>query len=267
MKGIGAVILDWAGTAVDHGCYGPVAAFLQAFRRHGVTLTPAEARGPMGLHKRDHIRALMHLPGVTERWRTVHQRDPGEADVERVYSVFVPLQLEVIGDYCQPVPGLLECVSALRSRGLRIGATTGYFAAAAESLYAGARARGYAPDCCICAEDVPAGRPAPWMIFRVLEGLGIYPPSRAVKVGDTTPDIDEGRNAGAWSIGVTRTSSMVGCTAEQFAALPDAERRSRLAAARYELLEAGAHDVIESLEELPNLVTRIDARLREGEKP
>jgi phosphonoacetaldehyde hydrolase len=267
VKGVGAVIFDWAGTAVDHGCFGPVAAFLQAFARHGVDVTPAEARGPMGLHKRDHIRALLRLPGVAERWRKAHGREPGESAVEAVYGAFVPLQLDVIGDYCEPVPALLECVAALRARGLRIGATTGYFAAAAESLYAGARARGYAPDCCVCAEDVPAGRPAPWMIFRVLEGLGVYPPSRAVKVGDTTPDIEEGRNAGVWSVGVTRTGSMVGCTAEEFAALAEAERRSRLAAARYELLEAGTHDVIESLDELPELVARIDARLREGAKP
>ena len=34
-----AVILDWAGTAVDHGCRGPVAVFSRAFERHGIEMT------------------------------------------------------------------------------------------------------------------------------------------------------------------------------------------------------------------------------------
>ena len=31
MKKIECVIMDWAGTAVDYGCFAPVAAFLKAF--------------------------------------------------------------------------------------------------------------------------------------------------------------------------------------------------------------------------------------------
>jgi phosphonoacetaldehyde hydrolase len=63
------VVFDWAGTTVDHGSRAPVAAFVRAFAGHGVEVTPDEARGPMGLHKRDHIRAMLQMPAVARRWR------------------------------------------------------------------------------------------------------------------------------------------------------------------------------------------------------
>ena len=30
------VVFDWAGTTVDHGCFAPVAAFIESFARFGV---------------------------------------------------------------------------------------------------------------------------------------------------------------------------------------------------------------------------------------
>ena len=62
MGPIQAVILDWAGTAVDHGCRGPVAVFSRAFERHGMKPEVAEVRAPMGREKREHVQAA---PGRT----------------------------------------------------------------------------------------------------------------------------------------------------------------------------------------------------------
>ena len=35
---IRAVVFDWAGTIVDHGSCAPVKAFLEVFKRNGVTV-------------------------------------------------------------------------------------------------------------------------------------------------------------------------------------------------------------------------------------
>src|SRR5262249_48058679 len=110
-------------------------------------------------------------------------------------------------------------------------------------------------------------RPKPWMIFRLMEELDVCPPAAVVKVGDTVPDIEEGRNAGAWSVGVTHTGSEVGCTAEEFAALPDAERRERVAAAGHRLCAAGAHAVLGSAADVPALLDDLNDRLARGERP
>jgi phosphonoacetaldehyde hydrolase len=261
------VVLDWAGTAVDHGSVAPVAAFVEAFARHGVALTPDEARGPMGLPKIDHVRALLRQPPIARRWSDSHGRDWTEADVGRVYAAFVPLQLAVAEDYAEPVPGVPEAVSELRRRGVKIGGTTGYFREAAERVAAAARRRGYAPDATLCPDDVRAGRPAPWMVFRLMELLDVCPPAAAVKVGDTVPDVEEGRNAGVWTVGVTDTGSDAGCAADEFAALPEHERRRRAAAARDKLLAAGAHAVIPSAAAVPALLDELAGRLARGDRP
>jgi phosphonoacetaldehyde hydrolase len=120
------VVLDWAGTAVDHGSFAPVIPFVEAFARFGVAISQAEARGPMGLPKRDHIAALLRLPAVAERWRAAQGSESTDADVDRVYRAFIPLQLDVIDNFAEPVPGLLDAVAELHRRGVKIGGTTGY---------------------------------------------------------------------------------------------------------------------------------------------
>jgi phosphonoacetaldehyde hydrolase len=261
------VIFDWAGTTVDHGCRAPVQPFMRVLAACGVEITAEEARIPMGLHKRDHLRALLQLPDVAQRWRERWGRDAADADIDELYRQFMPLQMAVIDEFSRLVPGLLDCVRVLKGRGIAIGATTGYFREAAERVYRAAAAQGYCPDHCVCAEEAPAGRPAPWMIFRIMEALRIYPPAAVVKVGDTVPDIGEGRAAGVWSVGVTRTSSDVGCSETEWAALPAAEQVRRVALCRDKLLAAGAHAVVETLAELPAVLDEIESRRRRGEKP
>ena len=68
-----------------------------------------------------------------------------------------------------------------------------------------------------------------------------------VKIGDTPPDIAEGRNAGMWTIAVAATGNEIGLSEEQFATLTGTERSRRLAAARDHLRQAGAHDVVDSV--------------------
>ena len=48
---------------------------------------------------------------------------------------------------------------------------------AAQVVYDAAKKQGFVPDFTICADEVPTGRPEPWMIFRAMEALGVYPPS------------------------------------------------------------------------------------------
>lgn len=262
------VVFDWAGTTVDHGCFAPVVPFQELFRARGVDLTVAEAREPMGLGKRDHIAAVLKMPEVAARWKLAQGRLPTVAELDKMFAEeFTPRQLESVADCCELIPGLLECIARLRKRGLKIGATTGYFREAEVMVHAAAKRQGYEPDAHFSAGDVPAGRPAPWMIYRNMEALGIYPPAAVVKVGDTVPDIEEGRNAGVWSLGVAATGSDMGLSAPQFASLAPADRNIRLGFARQKLLNAGAHFVIDSVADLPELLPEIEQRLAAGEQP
>src|SRR5438105_14674463 len=121
-----AVLLDWAGTTMDHGCMAPAVVFVEVFKRQEVPISVEEARVPMGAHKRVHIERITELPAVRERWIKAHGGPPGDADVEAMFQAFIPLQLACLGEYSQLIPGALDAVAAMRGRGYRIGSTTGY---------------------------------------------------------------------------------------------------------------------------------------------
>jgi phosphonoacetaldehyde hydrolase len=261
------VVFDWAGTTIDFGCLAPSGAFVAAFAAVGVGVTSAEARGPMGLHKKDHIRAMLRTESVGAKWRAATGSDWSEADVEALYRDVTPRQVEAAAKYSDLVPDTVSTVTELRRRGLKIAATTGYFRAAAEVVLAAAKRQGYEPDFNICADDVPAGRPAPWMIFRCMEALDVYPPSTVLKVGDTAVDIEDGLNAGCWSVGVVDSSNEMGLSAAELRALPPDERNARFAGVADRYCAVGAHAVAHSLRDVVELVDHFNARLAEGERP
>ena len=173
------VILDWAGTTLDYGCYAPAVVFIEVYRRHGVEITMKQARRPMGLHKRDHIKAISQMEEVAEAWTQVHGRPVTEQDIDDMFIEFQPLQLACLADYADLIPGTLETVAALRERGIAIGSTTGYFFEAMELIREEAARRGYVPDSSVCATQVPAGRPHPWMVLQNMVNTGIYPPRQS----------------------------------------------------------------------------------------
>ena len=256
-KSIRLVVFDWAGTTVDFGSCAPAAAFVEVFAQHGVQVSADEARQPMGLNKRDHLVAMLSDPAVAERWKTTNGKPWTQQDVDRMYAAFAPIQLRTIEQHADLTPGLLGVVSELRSRGIQIGATTGYFHEAAAAVALRAADSGYKPDVSICADDVPAGRPAPWMIYRVMERLNVYPARLVVKVGDTTADVKAGLAAGCWSIGVCDSSSLVGLTKARFDELSTSERNAKLNRAAAVFREAGAHAVVHTLSELPSAIDEL----------
>jgi hypothetical protein len=67
MSGLQAVAFDWAGTMIDHGSLAKMGVFVQTFAEFGVEISIDEARGPMGMAKRDHIQALMSEPRIAGR--------------------------------------------------------------------------------------------------------------------------------------------------------------------------------------------------------
>jgi phosphonoacetaldehyde hydrolase len=93
-----AVVFDWAGTTIDYGSRAPMGAFVEVFAQFKVEISIPEARRPMGLPKRDHIKALVSDQNIAARWQRAHGQAPTDRDVDRVYAVFVPLNTRVVTD-------------------------------------------------------------------------------------------------------------------------------------------------------------------------
>ena len=262
------VVFDWAGTIVDHGSRAPVAALQDVFAGAGAAVTVAEARLSMGIAKKDHIRCILQLQRVKEEWTRQRGTAPCETDVEALYAEFVPKQLECLGGFSRAIAGVPETFEALRSRGIKIGSTTGYTRPMLDFLVDRAREQGFEPDCAICPGDVPGGgRPAPWMCYLNAIRLEVSPLWSAVKIGDTPSDIGEGVNAGMWTIGVTRTGNEAGLTEEEWNSATVAEQHEVIARARKRLRDAGAHYLAESAGDCLDMIDEIAGRISSGERP
>ncbi|MFZ5881962.1 MAG: phosphonoacetaldehyde hydrolase [Chloroflexota bacterium] len=262
-----AVILDWAGTAVDFGSFAPTAVFLRLFAKRGVKITAADARSGMGLMKKDHLRTILARPSVAEAWKAAHGAPATEADIKDLFENFIPLQLSVLKDYADPIPGLLDVMEELRSQGIQVGSTTGYIRSMMEVLAPAAAQKGYSPDAIVCPDEVPAGRPYPWMCYENAIRLGVYPMQALVKVGDTLPDIEEGLNAGMWTVGLSLTGNLLGLSESELEALPEAERDQARTRVEAQLYGAGAHYVVDGIWDLMDALDDIEYRLSLGERP
>ena len=251
---IPAVILDWAGTTVDQGCMAPVLALQTVLRRQGIPASTEELRLDMGLPKRDHLRSILSHHGMIELTDALYP------ELERELLVQVAARTELI-------PGVADVVAWLRAEGIAIGTTTGYSRGMMERIIPAAAAQGYAPDTIVTPDEVPAGRPAPFMMYANALRLGVWPLSRLVKVGDTPSDIAEGRNAGAWTIGVALTGNALGLTEPEIQGLSAGDRSACFSAARSAQLTAGAHEVIDGLAELPPALARVARHLADGRRP
>ena len=267
LPGVRAVIFDISGTVMDFGSRGPVAAFVELFARHGVAITEAEARMPMGKHKLDHVWALLTHPPVAERWQQVHGELPDQETLHRIYAGFGALQTEVLKGYLDLLPGVADVTAQLQKQGIRIASTTGFETSMMTDVKAAAAAQGYTPEFWVCPDLTGGGRPAPWMIYYAARQLGVYPLRTFVKVGDTEADLGEAANAGVWAVSVVRTGNEIGLSREQLAALPEAAREARFAAARERFLAWGAHYVIDSVADLPPVIAAISERIERGERP
>ena len=241
--------------------------FVETFHRFGVDITVDEARGPMGLPKRDHIAAVLGLPRVAKAWEMATGHPATEADVDALYAAFIPLNVEVVTDYADLIPGARATIDSLRARKLKIGSTTGYTREIMAPVLPLAAAQGYAPDNLVCAGDLPTGRPTPLMMYRTFLDLGVWPAATVVKVDDTEPGIAEGRAAGTWTVGVALTGNLTGLSAEALAALSDVERQALRHAATKRLIEAGADYVIDSVADLLPVLDAIEGRLSQGHLP
>jgi phosphonoacetaldehyde hydrolase len=262
-----AVILDWAGTVVDFGSFAPTQIFVEAFAEFDVQVSIEEARGPMGMGKWDHIRTLCDIPAISERYKKAFGRVPSDDDVTAIYERFMPLQIEKIALHSALIPGALATITGLRQQGLKIGSCSGYPAVVMAKVVELAKHNGYEADHVVATDEVPNGRPYPAQALANVIALGIKDVASCVKVDDTVPGILEGRSAGMWTVALVCSGNALGLTYEQYQALdPETLAAERV---RIQALFAGSkpHYLIDTINELPQVIADIDRRLAAGEMP
>lgn len=247
------LVLDWAGTTIDYGSQAPVEVFRAVFQKIGIEVTEAEARGPMGQAKIDHIRAMLEIQRIQSKWQSIFGRPSRQEDVEDLYESFLPLQKTVLADHSEVIPGVVDAIKSLQRQGIKIASTTGYTRELMDVVEPLAAAQGYAPEATVCSDEVVAGRPAPWQVYRAAEKLGIYPMSKIAVVDDSIAGIQSGLHAGCWTIAVAMTGNALGLDRASCEALAPSELEDRLERIADDFLAQGAHLVVSSVADIPRI--------------
>lgn len=185
------VVFDLAGTTVNDGAQ-VVQAFTAALGPHGVTPGAHEIDRVRGASKREALSRL--LPAGPD-----HQ---GRAD--RAYSAF---RRQLLSAYqstpVTPMAGASALFERLRRGGTRIALSTGFDRQITEAIFSHVEWSHDTFDAVVCGDDVPVGRPAPYMIFHAMERARVASVHEVMTVGDTVNDLWAGFNAGVrWNVGV-----------------------------------------------------------------
>ena len=263
------MVLDWSGTTADAYVLAPAVVFVEVFKKQEVEISMTEARGPMGLRKDLHIKALTEDPEIRGRWKSVHGNYPDQGDVDRMFADFVPMQLDCLRQYTTLLPHVAEVTQKFQKDGLKIGSTTGFVRSMVDILEEDARKQGYTPDASVAGDEVVNGaRPKPFMVYRNLDLMDVHPIQSVVKVDDTISGVGEALEAGCWGVGIARYSNYMDVNSlEQAESLPEEEIQRRLGLTREILRKAGDHYVIDTFDQLPEVIEDVNLRLSRGERP
>ncbi|MCT0017224.1 phosphonoacetaldehyde hydrolase [Lactococcus lactis subsp. lactis] len=248
---IEAVIFDWAGTTVDYGCFAPVQAFIDAFAEKGIDVEIAEVREPMGMLKRDHIKAMLEMPRINQIFKEKVGRDFTETDIDEMLEIFTAKLMETLAKGTELKPFVVETAQKVREMGIKIGATTGYTQSMLDPVAQRAEELGYKPDSSFTPGDVEGmGRPYPFMIFENLKVLGVSSVKNVIKIGDTISDIREAKNAGVRAFGVVEGSSLMGLNQTEWETLSEEEQQEKSRAVEEAFYKAGADVVVMNISEI-----------------
>jgi phosphonoacetaldehyde hydrolase len=263
------IVLDWSGTTADAYVLAPAVVFVQVFKKHGVEISMAEARGPMGLRKDLHIKELTEVPEIAARWKGVHGSYPDQGSVDAMFADFVPMQLDCLRDYTTLLPHVAEVIQQFQKDGIKIGSTTGFVRSMVDILEADAKKQGYVPDASVAGDEVVHGaRPRPFMVYRNLDLMDVHPIQSVVKVDDTISGVGEALEAGCWGVGIARYSNYMDIDSmAHYESLSEAEIARRLNATREILRKSGAHYVIDTFDQMPEVIADVNQRLARGERP
>lgn len=190
LHNIKLVVFDLAGTTIyDDGSIA--LCFQQAMQQFGYTV-PVDVINPlMGYKKPQAIQLMLEK----------YEPDASKITAELVATIHEQFEQNMIDYYeqlpvVQALPNAERVMMALQKAGIKVGLNTGFSRAIANVIVdkLGWMYHGLA-NYLVASNEVPAGRPHPYMIQRMMEQAGISNPKEVIKIGDTEVDVNEGKAA------------------------------------------------------------------------
>jgi len=185
---IKAVLFDTIGTTVKEsdpsfmsGC------FIKAFAENSIQIDASDFYQYRGLDKKTAIRTILKKYGHPEKlWEnTCHSF---EDIIDQSIDNFSEMEMAA------------ELFTFLKARKIKIGIGTGLPADLFQKIFDHLGWQKYSFDYIGISDVIGVSRPDPAMIFDMMNKLGISDRSSVIKIGDTIADVQEGKNAGVYTV-------------------------------------------------------------------
>jgi phosphonatase-like hydrolase len=184
------VVFDIAGTTL-HDPDFVAQAIRQAFQKQGLEFSRDIVSKVMGYHKPQAIRMLLEQIGDA--------RAGSDAFIDQVHEDFLAFMVELYATSpeVREIEGASEVFSWFHQQGIAVGLDTGFGRTVTDTILQRVPWLAHRlVDAVACSDEVPEGRPAPYMIHRLMEATGVTDVQAVIKVGDTLSDLLEGTNTG-----------------------------------------------------------------------
>src|SRR5260221_1883543 len=181
------VVTDLMGTTLrDDGAVLP--AYQAAFAECSIPFTEEELAARRGAHK---------LSLFTEFASQKYPADEAAKVASSALEIFEKhLRRFLATGGGIPIAGAEDTITRLRKAGIRVALTSGFDRGLIADIVAHC---GWADlfDAIVYPDEVPAGRPAPYLIFQAMQKTLVQPVGRGAAVGGTALDLQGRTNAGA----------------------------------------------------------------------
>ncbi len=223
------VVFDIAGTTVsDKGNINR--AFRDSFDYFGIHVKEEEINQVMGYRKTEAVNMVLDKYVVE---MDSEEKKAMAADIHENFELSMISYYHHTSDL-QPLPYAEDVFKKLRQEQVKVCLDTGFSRAITQTIL---KRLGWADhnmiDCVVCSDEVLHARPAPDMIYKIMQQCNVDDVKEVLKVGDTAVDIKEGRNAGCGLVVAVSTGAYT----------------------REELLEYSPDYVIDSLKELLPIIS------------
>ena len=250
---IKACIFDLGGTIVDKYSLSPLLSLQKAFSLKKIYIPNKLIIQGMGKHKYEHIYYLCNKNIINTQFRIHNDRDISSVDMESIFNDFNDIQTQHMKLYLNIIPETYIIMKYLQENDIKVGITTGFNKNQMNIAVDKLKYNHIKIDSHTSSDY--AYRPLPYMIKSNMNNLQIDDPKQVIKIDDTCVGIQEGINAGCYTVGVARWS--VNMDMFSLDALTKDDINHKLIESRRRLKEGGADFVIDTLDELPSIIKTI----------
>ena len=255
-------IFDLSGSIVDRYSLTQFLSLKKAFLNNGIHVNNQLIFKDIGKNKKCHIIDILVNKDITNQWIKLKKYRPTKKDSDLLLNEYNDIQLNYSKNLISILPETKNCINFLKNKNIRTGATTEFNKENMNIIknkleFNNIFLDNYVSSTCINKQL----RPYPNMINKNLEILNIANPRKVIKVDDSIIGIQEGINANCITVAVARWSINMGIHNIQDAfELSDFDIYGNLKKSREILNETGADYVINTLDELPPLINKLNLK-------